>query len=254
MVADDPGWTDFIAEALFGEGFKDVEKWGTQAVPGAVLLAHLAVDPHSGFSAAMRAQAIKRCWGIEFAAQARSHDDRWLYEPAVAQALLGALPADLPAVWDGFQSSGAATMKGLSLRRTSISDLRPLAKLTALQWLALGETQVSDLAPLAGLTALQWLDLGGIEVSDLTPLARLTVLEWLNLGLTPVSDLNPLPDLKALRWLHLSGTRVDDITRLAGLARLEHICVQETQVSEAEVRRFQEARKAAGLCEVEIYR
>ena len=46
----------------------------------------------------------------------------------------------------------------LSVSQTDISDLSPLAGLSALQSLDCSETQVSDLGPLAGLSALQSLD------------------------------------------------------------------------------------------------
>ena len=46
----------------------------------------------------------------------------------------------------------------LSVSQTDISDLSPLAGLSALQSLDCSGTQVSDLGPLAGLSALQSLD------------------------------------------------------------------------------------------------
>ena len=46
----------------------------------------------------------------------------------------------------------------LSVSETDISDLGPLAGLSALQSLNCSGTQVSDLGPLAGLSALQSLD------------------------------------------------------------------------------------------------
>ena len=46
----------------------------------------------------------------------------------------------------------------LNLRGTQVSDLAPLARLSALQSLDIDGTQVSDLAPLAGLSALRMLN------------------------------------------------------------------------------------------------
>jgi Leucine-rich repeat (LRR) protein len=46
-----------------------------------------------------------------------------------------------------------------------------------LQILSLAGTQVSDLKPLAGLTALQSLSLIATQVSDLAPLAKLPKLQ-----------------------------------------------------------------------------
>jgi internalin A len=79
-------------------------------------------------------------------------------------------------------------------------------------------TQVSDVAPLAGLTALQHLDLSGTQVSDVAPLAGLTALQHLDLNSTQVSDFAPLAGLTALRFLYVDP----EVSDLA-LAPLEHI-------------------------------
>ena len=54
-----------------------------------------------------------------------------------------------------------------------MSNVAPLAGLTALQSLDLDGTQVSDVAPLTGLTALQNLFLTGTQVSNVASLAGL---------------------------------------------------------------------------------
>jgi internalin A len=57
---------------------------------------------------------------------------------------------------------------------------------------------VSDVTPLAGLTALRSLSLNGTDVSDVTPLAGLTALQRLYLNGTGVSDVSVLRHLKDL--------------------------------------------------------
>jgi hypothetical protein len=89
-------------------------------------------------------------------------------------------------------------LTSLNLIYTQVSDITPLAKLTALETLRLDNTQVSDLTPLAKLTALRILTLRNTEVSDLTPLAKLTALQNLWLLNTQVSDLRPIRDLQQL--------------------------------------------------------
>ena len=69
--------------------------------------------------------------------------------------------------------------------RTQVTDLGPLAGLTALQSLDLHETRVTDLGPLAGLTASSPSTSSGTKVTDLGPLAGLTALQSLNLGHAP---------------------------------------------------------------------
>lgn len=56
--------------------------------------------------------------------------------------------------------------------RTDLSDLRPLAALTALQSLNLGGTSVSNVTALRSLPALKWLDLTGIRSAGVDALRR----------------------------------------------------------------------------------
>jgi Leucine-rich repeat (LRR) protein len=60
----------------------------------------------------------------------------------------------------------------LNLVHSGLTDVTPLAGLTALQSLGLGGTQVTDATPLAGLTALEELDLTGTRVTDVSPLRQ----------------------------------------------------------------------------------
>jgi len=116
-----------------------------------------------------------------------------------------------------------------------VSDLGPLAGLSALQSLDCSETQVSDLGPLVGLSALQSLDCAGTQVSDLGPLAGLTALQELRCRGTQVSDLGPLAGLTALQSLDCSQTQVSDLVALAGLTVLQSLNCSDTQVSDLPV-------------------
>jgi Leucine-rich repeat (LRR) protein len=58
--------------------------------------------------------------------------------------------------------------------------------------------RVSDVSPLARLTALQSLDLEGTQVRDVSPLAGLTALQGVDLRRTPVNDVSPLAGLRQL--------------------------------------------------------
>ena len=62
------------------------------------------------------------------------------------------------------------------LRRSSVSDLSPLAGLTNLRELLLTDNSVSDLSPLAELNGLTFLQIVGNLVSDLSPLVANTGL------------------------------------------------------------------------------
>ena len=108
----------------------------------------------------------------------------------------------------------------LDLSGTSISDIRPLAQLTQLTGLDLSRTSISDIRPLAQLTQLTTLDLSGTSISDIRPLAQLTQLTGLDLSRTSISDIRPLAQLTRLIRLYLSGTSVSDISPLASLTGL----------------------------------
>lgn len=84
-----------------------------------------------------------------------------------------------------------------------LSDLRPLAPLTALRSLDLSGTQVSDVTVLGGLSALQTLYLRGTHVSDVTALGGLSALETLTLSTGHSS--------KGLAQLLDRGVRIDRI-------------------------------------------
>ncbi|MDJ0628834.1 MAG: COR domain-containing protein [Rhodobacter sp.] len=119
--------------------------------------------------------------------------------------------------------AGLTALQNLDCRNTQVSDLGPLAELTALQSLTISGTEVSDLGPLAGLTALQSLTCSSTEVSDLAPLASLAALQSLDCSRTQVSDLAPLASLAALQSLDCSSTQFSDLAPLAGLAALQSL-------------------------------
>ena len=146
-----------------------------------------------------------------------------------AMILRGEAP---PAAWRPFINALDFALQGRSRGRSDLSDLRPLAALTALQSLGLRNTQVSDVTPLGALTALQSLDLRDTQVSDVTPLGALTALQSLDLRDTQVSDVTPLGALTALQSLGLGGTKVSDVTPLGALTALQSLNLMATQVSD----------------------
>jgi Leucine-rich repeat (LRR) protein len=101
----------------------------------------------------------------------------------------------------------------LSLYRSAVTKLSPLAGLTNLNSLNLLGTRISDLTPLSGLVNLHTLVLEATWVRDLQPIAGLVSLRHLDLQDTPVSDIAPLAHLAALRILNLQGTQVRNLRR-----------------------------------------
>ncbi len=106
----------------------------------------------------------------------------------------------------------AANLRGLSLYDGAISDVSPLAGLTALTSLNLNNNEISDVSPLAGLSSLTTLSLSANEAGDLGPLTRLTSLNYLILGGNEFSDLSPLAGLSSLTRLDLSFNVISDVS------------------------------------------
>jgi Leucine-rich repeat (LRR) protein len=128
--------------------------------------------------------------------------------------------------------AGLSALQSLYLSRTQVTDLAPLAGLSALQSLFVWHTQVTDLGPLADLSALQTLNFSDTMVTDLAPLAGLSSLQTLDVAGTQVSDLAPVASLSALQSLDVSRTQVSDLTPLAGLSALQTLDVSNTLVSD----------------------
>ena len=128
--------------------------------------------------------------------------------------------------------AGLSALQSLDVSNTQVSDLAPLAGLSALQALNVRYTQISDLAPLAGLSALQSLYFSLTQVTDLGPLAGLSALQSLDANDTQVTDLGPLADLSALQTLYVSSTQITNLAPLAGLSALQTLSFAHTRVSD----------------------
>ena len=239
---DEDDWHADLLKCVFGDNFKKLnvssppKRHHERYLNLGRLLARLVVNSRSGLSYQRRNKAIATCVRILYGIQPKT----FLFSEPNGEAswnILKDLLGNDPEIDAKVFSEIGSQMKrvgtpALGLSGTRVSDLAPLANLTALERLNLDDTQVSDLAPLANLTALEWLNLSGTQVSDLAPLANLTVLKWLNLSGTQVSDLAPLTNLTALERLDLRGTQVSDLAPLANLTALESLSLYNVQVSD----------------------
>ena len=108
----------------------------------------------------------------------------------------------------------------LHISNAEISDLSPLTDLTTLTSLALENNDISNISALAGLTALKTLHLRQNDIADISPLAGLITLTDLDVGHNAISDLTPLVRLTALTYLGVGLNAISDVTPLADLAAL----------------------------------
>ena len=115
----------------------------------------------------------------------------------------------------------AVFLKGLTISRSEVSDLTPLAGLENLQALKLNYNRITDISPLSGLVNLQRLELHANQIVDISPLAGLIRLQDLRLKSNEVVDISPLSGLVNLQHLELHGNQISDISPLQGLVNLE---------------------------------
>ncbi len=113
---------------------------------------------------------------------------------------------------------GLRGLKILHVANTNITDITPLSKMRMLTDLNLtGCRYVTDLTPIADLSALYYLSLDYTPVSDLKPLSNLNKLSMLLLRNTNVVDVTPLSHLNSLSYLALTNNKITDVSPLIPL-------------------------------------
>lgn len=121
-------------------------------------------------------------------------------------------------------------LTGLNVGGNQVTDLRPLANLTNLKGLSLWNNHVTDVSSLRSLTGLTYLNLAANHVSDLNPLANLVSLEKLDLYDNEVEGITPLSDLKNLNFLILKHNRIRNLNPLIGLTELRVLRIEENPI------------------------
>ena len=178
---------------------------------------------------------------------------QWMPDAALRAAVREALtlPEAVPLTQEQMQElqrleaggRGIASIKGLEFAQNLaelrlgdegnyVTDLSPLATLTALTHLNVGGNQVVDLRPLANLTNLIGLSLWNNQVTDVSPLRLLTALTYLNLADNRVSDLAPLANLINLKELDLFNNEIESVTPLSGLKNLNHLILTYNNIED----------------------
>ena len=230
---EDDDWHADLLDCVFGEDFSKLVGSKSKEVPLNLghLLARLIVNSRSGLTPPKRMEAVEPCVKVEL-----EHPTDWWEETSGIFSVLIGDDARLSAeVFKQIDIQVRKTGSGkrlLDLRRVQLSDLGPLANLTALEGLNLNATGVSDVGPLSCLRALRWLYLDGTGVSDVGPLSSLRELRRLDLDETGVSDLGPLSSLRSLETLYLNGTEVSDVGPLSSLRELRRLYLDRTGVSD----------------------
>ena len=145
----------------------------------------------------------------------------WMPDPNLRQAIrekleipdsIPMLPEDMAGLYDFVMEHDIRSLKGLehainlaflSIVRSEVSDITPLAGLKNLRELKLYRNRISHIKPLAGLINLEVLELQNNQIVDISPLKGLVNLKVLNLGENQIVDISPLSNLTALTHLHV---------------------------------------------------
>ena len=134
----------------------------------------------------------------------------------------------------------------LDLGDNDIEDATAIGTLTSLKVLRLDGNRVTDVSPLAGLTALTVLDLGDNDIEDIAPLGRLSLIE-LMLNDNRVTDASPLGGMMSLRSLRLGGNRIADLGPLVGkLGEGIVVGLRRNPLSEVSIEAHLPALRSAG--------
>lgn len=113
-------------------------------------------------------------------------------------------------------------------------DLKPLGKLTNLQFLSLSGSMISSIEPLVNLINLKNILLDHTMVSELEPLRKLVNLQMILIDNSKVKSLEPIKSLKNLKTLCISSTPISNLEPINGLTNLERLVIQGTLVSDIE--------------------
>jgi Leucine-rich repeat (LRR) protein len=105
----------------------------------------------------------------------------------------------------------------------TLSDIRPLAKLTKLEHLWIRRApKLTDIRPLVGLSSLAELNIDRTGVTDLAPLAKLPLVD-LSVEALALPSLTGLDKLVGVKKLSLRFIDVKDWKPLAALTKLERL-------------------------------
>lgn len=125
----------------------------------------------------------------------------------------------------------AYNLSSLSANYNNITDLTPIAGLSALGSLSLQHNGISDVSPLDALCNLLYLDLSFNLIQNLTGLGSLHQLISLNLNFNLIQNISPLTNLKNLMALGLWDNQVSDLTAVGTMRDLVVLNLGRNKVS-----------------------
>ena len=120
----------------------------------------------------------------------------------------------------------------LSLNRNEIADVSALGALESLTVLSLNRNEIADVSALRALESLTTLYLWGNAISDVSALRALESLTRLNLRNNAISDVSALRALESLTWLDLEGNEIADVSALGALESLTWLNLGDNEIAD----------------------
>jgi Leucine-rich repeat (LRR) protein len=137
----------------------------------------------------------------------------------------------------------------LHLCSVRAEDVAFIGELEGLQRLTLSRSQVHDLSPLASAHKLRILYMDRAPVRDIAPLANLRRLETLSLRDTKVRDIRSLAKCENLQLLNIGGNEISDLSPLHGLKKLKEVDIRNTPASK-DAMQFALLQRALPNCKI----
>ncbi len=147
---------------------------------------------------------------------------------------------------------GMTELRGLVLSSCGVTDISTIAGLRRLRGLDLSQTGVVDVSALGELKSMMDLNLSGSGVRSVSSLTWLSHLVRLDLSRTAVTDISALSRHSALVWCDLSNTRVSDISALAGYTSLVRLDLSHTSVTDVSALAGMKALKVLKLSGTDV--
>lgn len=252
LLADRPGWPEALYQVVF-DGTDDL-------TARLLLLARVAVDPHSGMPEKVREEAFRRCLGsqmqegrfepdvgdrdslelcgIVFSAEEELRD---LVYRVFRDELLARRITSVDLLWAGMTT--LAPLRDLPVDELSLEvppsmDFSAIASLPLLKRLFLYVQQAQRLESLPLLAGLELLEIDLVDGKELPSLARWSgapnvtsmLLFW------PPSSLQGIEAFQSLHSLTLVATPLPDLGPLASLPNLRSLKVPDPESDLAEIR------------------
>ena len=146
----------------------------------------------------------------------------------------------------------AVNLKRLLVPDGAVSDLTPLADLTALTVLSLDRNEIADVSTLGALESLAELNLQNNAISDVSALGALESLTQLRLWGNEIADVSALGALESLTWLNLEGNEIADVSALGALESLTLLGLSDNAISDVSALGALESLTQLGLSGNEI--